>query len=157
MNESDAIRFVNENFSFQASNIDCLPSYEDQNFRVGLQLFKNDGDSDGLESSLVLKVSRANYDRAILEREHEIMDFVAKSCKKVFQVAQLLPMKQSRCIVNWTDHENNSRLVRAFQWLPGKVVGSIPYKSQEFFVKCGECVGMLSNQLSLFSKDSKQT
>jgi Ser/Thr protein kinase RdoA (MazF antagonist) len=157
MNDLQATTFVNQHFSFTTTNIESLPSYEDQNFRVFIQLFAdNDQSESNLEPSIVLKVSRADYDKSEIEKQHTIMKYLDKHCKASFRSPRVVEMLHHDSIVEWLDAEKKTRYVRALTWISGNVIGNIEFKSKELLSNAGEFVGVLARNLAnLSSSDEK--
>ncbi len=127
--------YLKKNYRLDAE-LTALPGELDFNF------FVRSGDGD----SFILKIANLKEQRVNLELQNAVMNHLAQKNLGV-HVSKLVPAVDGKEILEITDADGHSRLVRLLTWVDGRVFAKANPHSSDLLEHLGEMCGSLSMSL----------
>jgi len=135
----EALKIAVERFSVPVTVVESLPSERDQNFLLSEEVSGR---------RYVLKLAKADEDRAILDFQNRILDHLARAG---FPLSKILFARDGSEIVEVPGPDGESYLTRLLTWLPGKTMAEVKPQTPGLFRRLGGFLGGMDMVLEDFS------
>ncbi|XP_036211150.1 hydroxylysine kinase [Myotis myotis] len=148
LSEAQACAVVESEFGFQVSEIQPLPSYDDQNFRVRVS---RPGDAAGGPTEYVLKISNTESSKNpdLIEVQSHVAVFLYEAGFPTASVCRTRDGGVTSLVSVDSGSQTKSHLVRLLTYLPGRPIAEVPVGPQLLY-EIGRLAATLDKTLEEF-------